>query len=72
MFDKHRQMAVKREIQIMGKLNHPNIVRFKEKIETFRQYHLVMEYINGMSLNAYLKRKEHNRLSEQECKSVFL
>ena len=30
-----------------------------------------MEYVQGLSLNAYLKRKDQNRLTDAEWKAVF-
>ena len=32
------------EIQILNTLDHPNIIKFYEDIETDQHYHLVMEY----------------------------
>ena len=39
------------EISIMKKLNHPNIVKFYEKLEDDTNYYLIIEYCNGGSLS---------------------
>lgn len=46
-----KKQAVKREIQALKQLNHPNIVRLVEIIETGRQLGIVTELVEGTSLN---------------------
>jgi len=34
-----------KEIKVLGKLNHPNIVRLYESIDTFSNVYLITEYL---------------------------
>lgn len=48
-----------------SRLHHPNIVKTLELFETNNTAYLVMEYINGDSLNKYIEKT--NCLQEVEC-----
>ncbi len=45
-----KKKAVQREIAVLKKLDHPNVIKMHELIETSRQINLVIEYVNGISL----------------------
>ncbi|KAG1447452.1 hypothetical protein G6F46_008288 [Rhizopus delemar] len=60
-----------REIYLMEVLDHENIVRLKETIETADALYLVMEYIQGHNLEEYLKSLEKGSLSEHQARLVF-
>jgi len=49
-----------REVQAVASLSHPNIVAAYEADRLGKHYYLVMEYVPGRDLNAWLK--EHGRL----------
>ncbi|KAI9181644.1 hypothetical protein LWI28_017068 [Acer negundo] len=51
-----------KEISILSTINHPNIIRFLEAIETKERIYLVLEYCDGGDLAAYLHR--HGKVSE--------
>ncbi|KAK2649921.1 hypothetical protein Ddye_017410 [Dipteronia dyeriana] len=51
-----------KEISILSTINHPNIIRFLEAIETKERIYLVLEYCDGGDLAAYLNR--HGKVSE--------
>lgn len=61
MLDKnHRKICNKlhmimQEVKILNTIDHPNIVKYYETYEDENNVYLVMEYIKGKSLQAYLK-----------------
>jgi 5'-AMP-activated protein kinase catalytic alpha subunit len=66
--DPQRYKSVKREIKIMERMNHPNIIRLYEVIETKNHVVLIMEYAEGGSLHGFLKAKPHRRCEEEEAR----
>ena len=47
---------LKNEIIILRKLNHPNIVKLDDVLESEHYYYIIMEYINGGDLSSCLKK----------------
>ena len=45
------------EIEIMRKINHPNIIKLYEVYESDLYIHLVLEYLRGGELLTHLKNK---------------
>lgn len=62
---------VEREIRILGKMNHPNIVKLFKTIENKNSLNLVMEFVGGCSLLVYLKGKEDRKVCEGEARRIF-
>ncbi|XP_068729205.1 MAP/microtubule affinity-regulating kinase 3-like isoform X6 [Montipora capricornis] len=58
-----------REVRIMKFLDHPNIVKLYEVIETDKTLYLVMEYASGGEVFDYLVA--HGRMKEKEARSKF-
>lgn len=54
-----------REVENLSHLQHPHIVKVLEFFEANNTVYYAMEYIDGGSLEDYIKQK--NRLSEEEC-----
>lgn len=67
----HRMNNVKREISILKKLEHRNIIKLFNAIDDKRQIFLIMEYIGHMSLHAYLKSRPGRKIDEKETKKLF-
>ncbi|PPD90167.1 hypothetical protein GOBAR_DD12925 [Gossypium barbadense] len=59
---------VKREIAIMRRLNHPNIVKLIEVLATKSKVYFVMEYAKG---GEFLTRINKGRFSEELCRRYF-
>ena len=62
---------VNREIKILKKINHHNIVEFYEEINGKNNLYIVMEYVKGISLSNHLTTKGLKRLDEGEACEIF-
>ena len=71
LLDPQRKKSVQREIRILSKLDHPNVVKLIGTVDGSRQLHLVLEFVPGISLSTYLKQKSDRRLEESEAKRIF-
>lgn len=66
---KEFEKDVRREIQIMRSLNHPNIVKVHAVLVTDKSLYLVMELVRGGELYDHIVR--HTRISEQISRRYF-
>ena len=64
--DHQKRKNVTREVKILSKLRHPNIIRLIGASETYNQLHVVMEYVSSTSLNTFIKNKSARKLTEDE------
>jgi hypothetical protein len=62
---------VRSEIDIMKLCHHPNIVRLLDHFENTEYIFIVMEYIEGGTLNEYLKKKHYNFSENQAGNLMF-
>lgn len=62
---KNYRQKFRKEAENLAKLNHPNIVKVIEVFDENNTTYYVMEYIEGGSLDDYIKQKGH--LSEDEA-----
>ncbi|XP_044019296.1 uncharacterized protein LOC122859676 [Aphidius gifuensis] len=62
-------IRIRREIQIMSSVQHPNIIHIYEVFENREKMVLVMEYAAGGELYDYLS--ERKVLSEEEARRIF-
>lgn len=69
--DPIKKRSVSREISLLQRLDHPNIVKFYESIDTNKTINLVMEHVKGKSLYSYLKARKYRRIEEKEVKAIF-
>ncbi|XP_052025825.1 sperm motility kinase 2B-like [Apodemus sylvaticus] len=58
------------EVEIMMKVNHPNIVSLFQVVETNKRIYLIMELAKGKSLHQYIREAGH--LQEDEARAIFL
>ena len=71
LIDAHRKKGVAREIKILSQLDHVNIVKLLKVMEGPRHLHLVMEFVDGVSLYTYLRQKDSKRLTEADAREIF-
>lgn len=66
----HKDIKLKyKEVEILSKLDHPNIVKYYESYEESAFIHLVMEYVNGYNLLKMISAKEIYR--EQDIAEII-
>lgn len=68
-----RKRSVSREITLLKKLDHPNIVKLYESIDTRKSLNLIMEHVEGISLYDYVKQKNYDGryLQEEEVRLIM-
>jgi serine/threonine protein kinase len=52
-------------------LSHPNVVKILDVVETNNHLNIIMEYLDGISLNNYLKSQPNHRAPENHCKAII-
>ena len=65
--------ALREEIKVLSKLNHPNLIHLYNALEKDpAKVHLITDYVAGRSLNQHI-RKMHvgSRMHEEECKKIL-
>ena len=71
MKDLQRKKSVRREIKLMKRLDHPNIAKLYDTVETESKVILVMEYVGGGSTHGFLKSKPNRQMEENEARKIF-
>lgn len=69
MKDDFSRKKVFREVYILKKIRHANVIRLLEVFESSQHLLIVMEYAGGGDMLQYIKK--HKRLSEIEAKPIF-
>jgi tRNA A-37 threonylcarbamoyl transferase component Bud32 len=73
--DINKKKCIQREISILNKVNHKNIVKLKEVIHTSNHILIIMELIEGISMREYynknIKKKNNFNHLEKEIKYFF-
>lgn len=62
---------MRREIKLLQMLNHVNVIKVYDTIETNNHVNIIMEYIPGTSLHGYLKAQTNRRLTDNDAKRIF-
>eukprot|EP00356_Strombidium_inclinatum_P017155 CAMPEP_0170487396 /NCGR_PEP_ID=MMETSP0208-20121228/6218_1 /TAXON_ID=197538 /ORGANISM="Strombidium inclinatum, Strain S3" /LENGTH=188 /DNA_ID=CAMNT_0010761661 /DNA_START=1347 /DNA_END=1913 /DNA_ORIENTATION=+ len=70
--DSMKRKAVQREILALRKIDHPNIIKMHDLIETSKEICIVTDYIRGISLHQFVKQQCTNRqVKEPTCRRFF-
>ncbi|RKP19657.1 kinase-like protein, partial [Rozella allomycis CSF55] len=68
---KERELA-RKEVSLLSKLDHPNIIKYLDHFDEKGMLYLVMEYADG-DLHSFLrKRKDLDYLKEGQLLSIFI
>ena len=62
--------CLKHEVEVLKKLDHPNIVKYFDTYEDEGSIHIVMEYIPGENLMQLIKQKKFNKFSENNASEI--
>jgi len=65
------EQKLNNEIRILKKLNHPNIVKLFDVIETADSYYLILEYISGGDLYDLVTSPDFSKLQINDKKRIF-
>ena len=66
-----KRKNIESEINILKTIEHENIAKLYDSVDTPKQIFLILEYAHGISLLNYTKKKYHRKLSEDECRVIF-
>lgn len=55
LIDATRRHCVHREATVLTQLNHPNLLRLYDVIDSANQLYLIMEFVRGYNLTSHLK-----------------
>lgn len=67
LLDTMRRKSAKREIKIQKKTNHQNTISLISKESKDKNLYLVMEYVQGFSLQALIIQQTNKRLAETKA-----
>ncbi|XP_053185733.1 serine/threonine-protein kinase Nek1-like [Scomber japonicus] len=71
MFTEDMQKAQK-EVEVFSKMNHPNIVKYKESFEERGRLCIVMDYCEGGDLSKKIKSQKGELFSEEQILDWFV
>ena len=72
IFNKHSIESIKREVDILRSLDHPNIVKYFETYEDEYYLHIVMEYIAGDNLFLVLTDQKRFKFTERAISKIMI
>jgi len=72
LLDPQKKGIVNNEIKILKQLNHINIMKLYEVIDSVNYLYLIMEYIDGISLLDTIKKSKSHYFEEQRALKIFI
>ena len=70
-FNKHSILSIIREVEIIRKLDHPNIVNYFETYEDEHYLRIVMEYVPGDNLLKIISQKTYKDFNESDICQIL-
>jgi len=71
LIDPRKMKNVRREIQLLENINHPNVIKMNYSFDTAKQIYIIMEYVGQTSLHSFIKGRMGKKLEELEVKRLF-
>lgn len=77
IYEKHRladqmkRKAVQREITVLKLLDHQNIIKLHELVDTPNQIYIVLDYVKGTSLHELSKERTKHTFRLNETRRIF-
>jgi serine/threonine-protein kinase ULK/ATG1 len=63
---------IEKEIDILLKLDHPNVIKLLDFKKTSNHYYLVFEFCEYGDLDQYIRKNtEHHKLPESEVRGII-
>ena len=62
--------SILREIQVLSKISHPNIVKYYKYYEENDRIYIIMEYLEGGTLKEFINDKK-NEINEDICRIII-
>ena len=62
---------IKEEVNILKELNHPNILKYYDYIETNTKLYIIMEDLKGGTLRKWLKENIKNNIKEEKISVII-
>ena len=70
VLDKHllgdHIVQIIKEVEVMNRIDHPNIVKYFETYDDNKYLYLVMQYVEGEELFDKITEESHKRFTEKE------
>ncbi len=64
-------LRIKEEINILKRLNHPNILKFYDYIETNVKVYIIMEILKGGTLKEWINEHKNENISEETLSLII-
>ena len=69
--NKINPFKIKEEINILKSLNHPNILKFYDYIETNAKVYIIMEELKGGTLGKWINQHKNENITEEESSLII-
>ncbi len=66
------QKLLDTEINIMIKINHPNIIHLHQFLESKNNFYLVVDFCNHGDLEIYMKKRNITYFDESEARGIMM